>query len=160
MTGVDPGGFRQVLGQFCSGLTVITALADEMPVGMTCQSFFSLSLTPPLIAFAPATTSTTYPRIREAASFAINILAEEQSWVANQFATRGADKWAGVSWRSGHGGAQVIGDALASLECSLESELAAGDHFLVVGRVLAMDHDPGRLPLLYFRSSYSALDAD
>ncbi|HEV7870413.1 MAG TPA: flavin reductase family protein, partial [Modestobacter sp.] len=95
---VDPRVMRDVLGHFVSGVTVVTAMGADGPLGFTCQSFSSLSLDPPLVAFAPARTSTTWPRLREAGRFCVNVLAEEQSDLSRQFARSGTDKFAGVSW--------------------------------------------------------------
>ncbi|MBM9466649.1 flavin reductase family protein [Nakamurella leprariae] len=153
----DSNHFRQVIGSFPSGITIVTAMLDGKPVGMTCQSFFSLSLDPPLIAFSPAVTSTSYPSIREAGKFAINVIADGQRDLAGQFARSGTDKWAGVDYELGAVGAPVIGGVAAVVECELETEYPAGDHFIVIGRVKAMSHELMHKPLLYFRSAYSYL---
>src|SRR5437868_1575144 len=84
--GMDPAAFRRVLGQFCSGVVVVAGANDGVPAGFTCQSFFSLSLDPPLVAFSPAKTSASYPAIRRAGAFSINILAEEQRALCASFA--------------------------------------------------------------------------
>ena len=93
---VDPQVMREVLGHFASGVTVVTAVTDDGPIGFTCQSFSSLSLDPPLVAFAPARTSRTWPRLREIGRFCVNVLAEGQDDVSQNFARSGADKFAGV----------------------------------------------------------------
>jgi 3-hydroxy-9,10-secoandrosta-1,3,5(10)-triene-9,17-dione monooxygenase reductase component len=153
----DSSEFRRVVGGFCSGITIVTALDDGVPVGMTCQSFFSLSLDPPLIAFSPARTSTSYPLIRSAGAFAINILEAGQEEVCNQFARSGTDKWAGIDWQPGVTGSPLIAGALATIDCELETEFETGDHYLTVGRVRSVHSTHGLHPLLYFRGAYKRL---
>jgi 3-hydroxy-9,10-secoandrosta-1,3,5(10)-triene-9,17-dione monooxygenase reductase component len=148
--------FRRVLGSFCSGVTVITAASDGL-VGMTCQSFFSLSLDPPLIAFSPSRASTSYPKIREARQFAVNILAADQAGLARQFARSGTDKWKGIDWTPGPASCPLLRGAVASIVCDLDAEHEAGDHYLVVGRVRHLIHNHHRRPLLFFNSRFTAL---
>lgn len=155
--GFDEGQFRRVAGSFCSGIVIVTSWHAGRPVGLTCQSFFSLSLKPPLIAISVSNTSTTFPRIRQAGKFAVNVLSSRQRRLSDQFAARGADKWTGVSYRNGAIGVPVLHEVVAVLECDMEEEYDTGDHHLVVGRVRAIDHDAERDPLVYFRSSYRAL---
>ncbi len=101
---VSPTVMRDVLGHFVSGIVVVTAIGPDGPLGFTCQSFASLSLDPPLISFAPARTSSTWPRIREVGGFCVNVLAHGHQDVSNGFARSGTDKFAGVDWRpSAHG---------------------------------------------------------
>lgn len=152
----DPAHFRSVLSSFCSGVTVITAMLDGEPVGMTCQSFFSLSLHPPLVAFSPGRTSTSYPRIREAGSFCINILAEGQAELCLGFSRSGADKWAGVSWTPGPTGSPVLEGVQSWIDCTFEAEHEGGDHFITVGRVVALDASD-RMPLLFYKGRWSEL---
>jgi len=153
----DSAQFRRVIGGFASGITVVTAVDDGDPVGMTCQSFFSLSLDPPLIAFSPSLTSTSYPRIRAAGAFCVNILEAGQEALCNQFARSGEDKWRGVSWEPGATGAPRLDGVLASIDCELENEFVTGDHYLTVGRVRALHAVPDRHPLLYFNGGYRHL---
>lgn len=146
--------FRDVLGLFASGVTVVTSVSDGAPVGMTCQSFSSLSLEPPLVLFSASHSSTSWPRIQLAGTFAINMLADDQQQLCRLFATTGADKFAGVEWTVGVAGAPLLPGCLAHIECRLDSVTAAGDHDIVIGSPLAMDEDPSRNPLLFFRSGY------
>src|SRR5437764_3231277 len=88
----NPAAMREVLGHFVSGITVVTAVTDDGPTGFTCQSFSSLSLDPPLVAFAPSLTSRTWPRLREIGRFGVNVLAEGQEEISRRFARSGADK--------------------------------------------------------------------
>ncbi len=151
---VDPRLMRDVLGHFVSGVTVVTAMASDGPVGFTCQSFSSLSLDPPLVAFAPARTSRTWPRLREAGRFCVNVLAEEQSHLSRQFARSGADKYAGVAWTPSPHGSPVLDDVVAWIDSELWAEYDGGDHTIVVARVLDLGADAARTPLLFHRGAY------
>jgi 3-hydroxy-9,10-secoandrosta-1,3,5(10)-triene-9,17-dione monooxygenase reductase component len=150
--------YRQVLGAFCSGITVVTTAFAGTPIGMTCQSFFSVSLDPPMIAFSPARTSTTYPVIRETGAFAVNVLSDHQSWIAGQFARRGVNKWKGIRWTAAEiTGCPLLDEAIATVECVIEQEYSVGDHFITIGSVQSLRTDPAKRPLLYFRSQFSSL---
>jgi 3-hydroxy-9,10-secoandrosta-1,3,5(10)-triene-9,17-dione monooxygenase reductase component len=154
---VDPQVMREVLGHFASGVTVVTAVTDDGPTGFTCQSFSSLSLEPPLIAFAPARTSLTWPRLRAIGTFCVNVLAEGQDDVSQNFARSGADKFAGVRWSPSVHGSPVLDDVVAWIDGELWAEYDGGDHSIVVARVLDLGADPDRPPLLYHRGSYGLL---
>jgi flavin reductase (DIM6/NTAB) family NADH-FMN oxidoreductase RutF len=157
---VDPRAMREVLGHFASGVTVLTAVTDEGPIGFTCQSFSSLSLDPPLIAFAPARTSRTWPRLRDIGRFCVNVLAEGQDAVSQNFARSGPDKFAGVPWTPSAHGSPVLDDVVAWIDGELWAEYDGGDHTIVVARVLDLGADPDRRPLLYHRGSYGLLRRD
>ena len=147
----DQTAYRQTMGNFATGVVVVTGLSDGEPVGFAAQSFVSLSLDPPLVAFSPGKSSSSWPRIRDTGSFGINILGQDQQGVCNDMAQSGQDKFANVSWRSGGTGAPMLADVLAFIECSIEAEHDAGDHTIVVGRV--QDYQRVRneaAPLLYF----------
>jgi 3-hydroxy-9,10-secoandrosta-1,3,5(10)-triene-9,17-dione monooxygenase reductase component len=150
----DPHAFRRILGHFCTGVVIVTALDDGDPVGMTCQSFSSLSLDPPLVMFSLAHTSTTWPRIRRAGRFAVNILSVEQETLCRVFATSGADKFSAVPWRGGFTGAPLLDGSLAHIECRLETVLVGGDHDIVIGAPVAMVEHPQLDPLLFFQSTF------
>jgi flavin reductase (DIM6/NTAB) family NADH-FMN oxidoreductase RutF len=155
---------REVLGHFVSGVTVVTAMAADGPVGFTCQSFSSLSLDPPLVAFAPARTSTTWPRLREAGRFCVNVLSEQQSELSRQFARSGTDKFAGVEWTPSPHGSPVLDGVVAWIDSALWAEYDGGDHTIVVARVLDLGADASRTPLLFHRGAYglqaALLDAE
>jgi flavin reductase (DIM6/NTAB) family NADH-FMN oxidoreductase RutF len=153
----DTGRFREVMGHFATGVTIITAMEDEGPVGFTCQAFASLSLEPPLVALAPGKNSTSWPRIAKAGSFCVNVLAEDQEALCRDFAVSGGDKFAGVGWRIGRNGAPLLDGALAWMECRLEAAHDAGDHELVIGRVEDMGVTRGR-PLLYYRGGFGRFE--
>jgi len=153
----DETQFRAVLGHFATGVTVITAIDDDAPVGMAANSFTSVSLAPPLVLFCAATSSTTWPRIQRAGAFTVNILGSHQEDVSQLFATRGADRFGSVGWRIGVGGSPVLDDVLAYLDCKIEAEHEAGDHVIVVGRVLDLGITDGSSPLLFHRGAYGRL---
>lgn len=159
MTGppaVHPAAMREVLGHFATGVVVVTARRDGDLLGFTCQSFASLSLDPPLVSFAPARTSTTWPRIREIGAFCVNVLAADQRALSVGFArpSRGVDKFAGVDWYPGPSGAPVLAGVSAWVDCTLWAEHDGGDHTIVVGHVQDMGSDPTTLPLLFYRGAY------
>ena len=145
---------RSVLGHFVSGIVVITAVGPDGPLGFTCQSFASLSLDPPLISFAPARTSTTWPRIRAVGAFCVNVLAEGHEDVSAGFARSGTDKFAGVRWAPAPSGAPVLDGVSAWIDCTLYDEHDGGDHTIAVGRVLDLGADESRSPLLFYRGRY------
>ncbi|MGH3247590.1 MAG: flavin reductase family protein [Trebonia sp.] len=156
----DSQHFRSVLGHFCSGITVVAALGDEGPVGFTCQSFFSVSLDPPLVAFSVARTSTSYPRLARRPAFCINVLDAEQAGHSQTLSSKDPDKWTKVGWAQGVAGAVRLHGALAWLDCAPWAEYPAGDHTIVVARVLDLNADLGRDPLLYFNRQYRRLRPD
>jgi flavin reductase (DIM6/NTAB) family NADH-FMN oxidoreductase RutF/DNA-binding IclR family transcriptional regulator len=155
MLAIDPRRFRQVLGNYPTGVTVVTAMdADGKPAGMAVGSFTSVSLDPPLVAFLPDRGSSSFPRIRTATSFCVNVLAADQEDVCRSFATRGGDKFAGVSWSPSPSGAPRLDGAVAWIDCSFHSITDAGDHYLVMGRVRELDGDADSLPLVFFQGGY------
>jgi 3-hydroxy-9,10-secoandrosta-1,3,5(10)-triene-9,17-dione monooxygenase reductase component len=156
---LDPRSFRDTLGHYASGITIISSVDEEGPVGFTCQSFYSVSTEPPLVSFSVMTSSTTYPRVRETGKFAVNVLAHDQHTVSNQFARKGTDKWAGIPWSPTHAGNPVIADTLMWLDCEIWAEYEAGDHYIVIGRVTEMSPSEWHKhePLLYFKGQYRHL---
>ncbi|MDQ6526052.1 flavin reductase family protein [Nocardioides sp. LHD-245] len=156
--------FRDVLGCFASGIAVITTMSDGEPVGLTCQSFSSVSLDPPLVTFIPARSSRAWPLIQRAGRFCVNILAADQEHVSGQMATKGVDKFAGIDWTPAKAtGSPVIAGTLAHLDCTIHAVYEGGDHFIVVGRVehLEAHADDAAVvePLLYFKGRYRTTDS-
>lgn len=145
---------RETLGHFASGIVVVTARGPSGPLGFTCQSFASLSLDPPLVSFAPARSSSTWPRIRDVGAFCVNVLADHQEHRSAAFARSGTDKFAGVGWRPAPSGAPVLDGGCAWIDCTLWNEYDGGDHTIVAGRVVDLGGDPARLPLLFHRGGY------
>jgi 3-hydroxy-9,10-secoandrosta-1,3,5(10)-triene-9,17-dione monooxygenase reductase component len=151
---LSPQRLRQVLGHFATGLTVITAATPTGPAGFTCQSFASLSLTPALVTFSPARTSSTWPLLRAAGRFTVNILSAEHQHLAGQFARSGTDKFAGVDYTTSPLGNPVLEDALAWVDCELHQEYDGGDHTIVVGSVRSLSARLDAEPLLFFKGAY------
>ncbi|WP_127940409.1 flavin reductase family protein [Nonomuraea polychroma] len=153
---LDSRRFRQVLGRFATGVVAITALdpQDGRPCGLAANSFTSVSLDPPLVAFCVAHTSTSWPRVRGAKVVTVNVLAEDQQSVCAQMATKGGDKFAGLEWTGSPGGNPVLEGALAWMDCAVEAEHPAGDHVIVVARVLQLDTHADGGPLVFFRGGY------
>ncbi|EST36523.1 flavin reductase family protein [Streptomyces roseochromogenus] len=152
---IDPAVFRDVLGRFASGITVVAALDGEEPVGFACQSFASLSLDPPLVMLSVGRTSTSWPRIERAGRFCVNILAEEQQEICAALGARGGRKFAAVPWHTSPHGTVLIDGALATVDCRLADVHEAGDHYIVTGEVADLAARENGRPLLYFRSRYA-----
>jgi 3-hydroxy-9,10-secoandrosta-1,3,5(10)-triene-9,17-dione monooxygenase reductase component len=148
--------FRRVLGHFCTGVTVITTQDEAGPAGFTCQSFAALSLTPPLVSFSVSRDSTTWPRIRSAGTFAVNVLAADQQQLCLRFAAGGTDKFAGAHWEPApFTGAPLLDGTVAWVDCAVAAVHPGGDHWIVLGEVRAL-HAPEAAPgaLLFSRGSF------
>jgi flavin reductase (DIM6/NTAB) family NADH-FMN oxidoreductase RutF len=155
--GIDPREFRRSLGQFASGVTVVTARdAEGRLQGLTASSFCSVSLDPPLVLVCIDNRAEACRALEEAGFFAVSVLAESQEAVSRRFAAGGPDKFAGVELVPGANGAPLVSGALAHIECRLEAAHAAGDHTIFVGEVERLAAAPGR-PLLYHGSAYHRL---
>jgi 3-hydroxy-9,10-secoandrosta-1,3,5(10)-triene-9,17-dione monooxygenase reductase component len=150
--------FRQVLGHFCTGVTVITTAGPDGPAGFACQAFAALSLAPPLVLFCPSRTSSTWPVIERAGHFCANVLTDGQQELARRFGISGGDKFAGVPWSSSPAGAPVLDGALTWVDCAVEAVHEAGDHYLVTGRVTGLGATRAGRPLLFYRGRYAATD--
>jgi 3-hydroxy-9,10-secoandrosta-1,3,5(10)-triene-9,17-dione monooxygenase reductase component len=163
----DARAMREALGHFATGITVITASAEDgSPVGFACQSFASLSLDPPLVCFNVARTSSSWPRIAKAGAFCVNVLAHDQHELCRSFAvsaSTGADKFAGVGWeRSAATGSPRLDGALAWVDCTVHAVHTGGDHLIVLGRVreLAAPRSGQAGPLVFYRSAFRVLQDD
>lgn len=156
---IDAAHYRRVLGHFATGVTVICAVDGGEPVGMAANSFTSVSLVPPLVLFCADHDSTTWPRIRAAGAFCVNVLAEDQEELCRLFATKGADRFGGVGWHAAPSGSPIIAGVLAWIDCRIADVHEAGDHAIVVGRVLAMDAAAHGKPLLFYRGGYGRFEA-
>ncbi len=155
---ISPEHFRATLGHFCTGVTIVTAAGGDGPAGFSCQSFTSLSLDPPLVLICPSKASTSWPKIAGTGAFCVNVLAEDQEELCRGFAMRGGDKFAGIGWTPGpFTGSPVLAGALAWIECRIEATHDAGDHTIVVGRVLDLAAED-RHPLLFYRGGYGRFD--
>ena len=148
---------RSVYAAYPTGVAAVAALVDGAPAGIAASSFVPVSLDPPLVAISFAHSSTTWPRLRACAALGISILAAEQSCVCRQLATRGGDKFDGVSWRATDDGAVLVNAAAAWLDCSIAQEIRAGDHDLVVFAVRDLAARDGADPLVFHGSTYRSL---
>lgn len=154
---IDPMLFRQVLGNFATGVVVVTALTADGPIGMAVNSFTAVSLDPPLVGFCAAKSSTTWPAIRSADGFAVSILTHEQEAVCRAFADQGADRFAGFSWTAAPTGEPILADALACIVCRQYAVHQAGDHEFALGRVVELQQRDDGQPLLFFRGRFARL---
>jgi len=150
--------YRDVLGQYASGVTVVTTMLDGRPVGMTCQSFTSVSLDPPLVAFLPMKTSRAFAAIRKSRRFCVNFLAAEQAEVSNNFASLAEDKFAGVAWDSTSNGMPRLDDTVGWVDCVVQDVHEAGDHYLVIGKVEDLGQGDAANPLLFHQGRYRTAD--
>ena len=153
---LDPREFRTVLGHFPTGVTIVTAVGPRGPVGLAVNSFTSVSLRPPLVGFFPAHTSGSWPVIRAAGGFCVNVLGAHQEELARRFATPGADRFRDLpTIAAPRTGAPILSGAVAWVDCTIESITPAGDHDFALGRVRALGADPGfNSPLLFHRGEY------
>ena len=157
---IDPRRFRTVLGQFCTGVTIITTVDDGEPVGFACQSFAALSLEPPLVLFCPTKTSRSWAAIERSGVFCVNVLAEEQQSTCARFGSREPDKFAGIDWTASPLGSPILTGSLAHVDCSLESVHDGGDHWVVFGRVSSLSEIREERPLLFYRGQYTGIEPD
>jgi len=147
---------RDALGAFATGVTVVTTMTPDGPLGMTANSFASVSLDPPLVLWSPARKSARFPSFEAASHFAIHILSVTQRDISNAFASGGHDPFVGVSYSEGIGGVPLLDGCAARLECTQSAGHDGGDHLILVGEVLA-HHVWDRAPLVYHRGGYAEL---
>ena len=156
---IDPDDFRRALGQFASGVTVVTTRdAAGRPFGLTVSSFCSVSLEPPLVLVCIDNRSEVHDAFEASGLFGVSVLAEGQEQWSRRFACGGPAKFEGAPLRDGHHGLALVPGALAHLECRVVSTHDAGDHTIYVGEVLALAVRPGR-PLVYHASDYRRVEA-
>jgi flavin reductase (DIM6/NTAB) family NADH-FMN oxidoreductase RutF len=151
---IDTARFRQVLGHFPTGVTVVTAATAGDPAGLAVNSFTSVSLEPPLVAIAVSKLSTTWPKIREAGHFCANILAADQEDVCRVFAAHQPDKFRGIGWKRAESGAPILNDILAWVDCAVVAEHDGGDHVIVIAEVRDLGVEREGLPLVFYRGGY------
>jgi flavin reductase (DIM6/NTAB) family NADH-FMN oxidoreductase RutF len=142
--------FRASLGMFATGVTIVTARTDSGTlVGLTANSFNSVSLDPPLVLWSLSRIAGSLPALSTGSHYAINILAADQRALAERFATRNAERWTGVAYTEGRGGAPLLSGAAATFECFNRSRYEEGDHVIFVGEVERCTHREGASPLLF-----------
>jgi flavin reductase (DIM6/NTAB) family NADH-FMN oxidoreductase RutF len=156
--GVPPAQFRQLLGRFATGVSVLTARADPTreAVGMTASSVASVSLDPPLLLVAVDRKNAMHAALEASRHFAINVLAADQEALARRFAETESNRFAGVGYRENRFGIPLLDGALAHIECAMHAAVAAGDHTVYVGLVTGGTVSERR-PLLYYRGGYASL---
>ena len=155
---MDPRELRNALGCFATGVTIVTAMVpDGEPVGLTANSFSSVSLTPPLVQFSLDRGALSLDAFRSAGSFAVNVLCEGQTELSNLFATRNANKFEDVPYTTWESGAPILEGALAHFDCDTYATYDGGDHLIFVGEVRRMAANRDGHPLLYFRGGYHTL---
>ncbi len=154
---LDPARYRQVMGQYPTGIAMVTAASqDGSPVGMIVGTFASVSLDPPLVSFMPTRTSTTWPLIQAAGSFCVNVLTVAQEPVCRAFRAEGVERFAGEPWRIGATGSPILERSAAWIDCEIVNVLDAGDHVIVLGAVVEMDSPNAELPMLFFQGGYGS----
>jgi flavin reductase (DIM6/NTAB) family NADH-FMN oxidoreductase RutF len=155
---IDSARFRQVLGHYPTGVSVVTATTSAgVPVGMVVGTFTSVSLEPPLVAFLPDKASTSWPLIRDSGSFCANVLSADQEVLCRKFAKSGGNKFEGVEWTPSASGSPVLNDVVAWVDCDIEQVVDSGDHYIVIGRVRDLDVMQSALPLAFFRGQYGRI---
>lgn len=156
---VDPRTLRNVLGAFPTGVAIVTAIGSNGdPIGLTCNSLGSVSLTPPLISWCLRTASKSLSEFQSAPSFAVHILGEDQHQLANRFASgQVVNKFEGVDWRGGLLGVPLLPDCVATLECRSHAAHEAGDHWLFLGEVCHVDQERSEGSLVFYRGVYMQL---
>lgn len=155
MSTVDPMEFRQALGSFATGVTVITSIdADDNPVGVTVSSFNSVSLDPPLVLWSLAKNAMSLPAFQNSGYFCVHVLSAAQSEMSNRFASKGSDKFAGLDWTRGHGGLPLLPKYAAQFQCKSTFQYEGGDHLIFVGEVLEFDR-ADEAPLVFHDGKYA-----
>jgi len=146
---------RDALGMFATGVTVITTMTDDGPLGITANSFASLSLDPPLVLWSPARKSSRFPAFDAAKHFAVHVISEEQQTLSDAFARRG-DQFDGFDWQEGIGKSPLFPDCAARFECVKAAGYDGGDHKIMVGEVLRFTSEDRR-PLVYHSGKYQTI---
>ncbi|MFJ8001279.1 flavin reductase family protein [Streptomyces sp. NPDC096310] len=154
-----PHSMRWALGAFPTGITVVSALIDGKPVGLTANSFTSVSLEPPLVSVNIMRTSTTWPLLRRAEHWGISVLGDHQAAQVTLLSRPASERFNGIDWEAGDDGSVLLPGANATFRVSVESELEAGDHILLLLRVLDLDRAPAGDPLVFHGSQIRHLAA-
>ncbi len=153
----DSRAFRDALGHFATGVAVVSAAGEAGPLGLTINSFASVSLEPPLILWSLDKGSDRFAALMKASHFAVNMLGGEARELAQLLACKGQSGLGGETVRMSARGLPLLACAIAHFECSVEHRYEGGDHVIFVGRVLAFDHTSHSDPLIYYRGRYRAL---
>lgn len=157
----DPQFLRRVLGSFATGVTIVTTRdANGRPVGLTANSFNSVSLTPPLVLWSLGSGSGSIDAFRHAEHWAVHILAADQQPLSERFARRGEDRFAGLDVGQGVGGVPLLGGCAAVLQCRAVAQHVGGDHLIFIGDVQCCDHHADAAPLLFHAGRYAQLTGE
>jgi 3-hydroxy-9,10-secoandrosta-1,3,5(10)-triene-9,17-dione monooxygenase reductase component len=148
---------RKLFGNFATGVAVVTTMGPAGPIGMTINSFSSVSVDPPLVLFLVSRTSRLHPYFASCGGFAVNFLAREQEALSRQFAKPGLDRFGDTPWHLGEFGVPVLDGVVAALECTCPDVITIGDHDLVLGTVVSFDASEND-PLLFFQGRYCAVE--
>jgi 3-hydroxy-9,10-secoandrosta-1,3,5(10)-triene-9,17-dione monooxygenase reductase component len=154
---LDTRSFREAIGRFATGVAFVTAAPDGEPTGLIVNSLTSVSLEPPLISFCPARRSLTWSRMRRMEWFGVNVLRRQHERFVIRATPAGADRFAGLDWWLGRSGAPLLADAITTLECEIVAEHAAGDHWIVIGRVEDLRTSLSKDPLVFFAGAFGTL---
>ncbi len=159
MQSIDAAHYRQTLGHFPTGVTVVAGIDPETDAaaGLAIGSFFSISIDPPLVGFCVGKSSGSWPRVSASGSFCVNVLAADQEDVCRVFASSGDDKFATIGWDAAGSGSPRIHDVLAWIDCDVETVHEAGDHDIIVGAVRDLGVEREVDPLVFFRGGYANL---
>jgi flavin reductase (DIM6/NTAB) family NADH-FMN oxidoreductase RutF len=153
----DQAALRQAYGLFPSGVTAICGMLDGEPTGMSASSFTTVSLDPALVSVCVAQTSTTWPKLRGLPRLGVSVLAEDHGAVAKSLAEKDGDRFATVKWESTQSGAILVHGSTLWLECTVENEVPAGDHNIVVMRIQSLETYPEVAPMIFHGSSFRKL---
>ena len=160
-TAIDAALFRQVLGNYPTGVTVITALsANGDPLGMVVGTFTSVSLDPPLVGFLPDKKSSSWPLIEAAGHFCVNVLGRDQLALCKGLTRSGADRFSGVEYTISQHNLPVLAGTMVSIECRLHAVQDAGDHWFVTGLVLGLESKRDTDPMLFHKGQYGGFSAN
>jgi flavin reductase (DIM6/NTAB) family NADH-FMN oxidoreductase RutF len=157
---LDPHTLRCAFGAFPSGVVAVAAQVRGHLTGIAASSFTSVSIDPPLVSFSVATTSNTWPLLREAAHIGVSVLADHHDTVCRQLAGPTEQRFTGLPFRSTHDGAVLLDEAVATFDCTIDQEIEAGDHLIVVLALHRVTDGGGASPLVFHRSGFKRLSAD
>lgn len=153
----DPLRLRRIFAAYPSGVTVVAAMSDGSPIGLTANSFTTVSLTPALVSVCVAHSSTTWPALRQLGRIGVSVLSAQQEHVARRLSGPASDRFAADDWRATDAGAVLIEGSSAWLECEIDQVVEAGDHDIVVLRIIDLDGDPDVAPLVFHGSQFRRL---
>lgn len=149
-----PDEMRAAMGIFASGVTIVTGIDDEGPVGFACQSFASVSLDPPLVLFCADHRGRSWPRIRTGGRFCINVLGEEQTELCGRFGSSRGKRFDGLDWKVSQWGAPALPGVMLRVHAEVADVHLAGDHDVVIGRVLELEYDGYERPMIFYRGAF------